>query len=794
MATAEEHAILYGQLRAQLLARHFAFGKYFRANHVSLWNRLGSTHRQGSGTSVDQDDKAVGCTNREAARPSAYGDAAGLLAATGTVAGEVERWRVHDHGRENPLMLGSQLFVALAIEHSLGRTGALPVLQAAIHALGSLYKFHGRHMDGYIIRWDPVTSDRWMTADQAGVIDPLYCCEFPLGADRQYRYCTPFNHPQYVPFDPTEFYAEDPEQPGHWRTYTTNDDWPPRRRSLERFRSWEPSMDELVGLVLTYAAVHELVPEPTLRQEISRQVANLADYLGEHGYLLVRPDGGFSARGASGALPSLEYPFSRVFTRITGRSFPSRSSFEGAMEKAGVWRTLEPALRAWTVGGLVVGGGLGALAGGIVSLFSDSAAAKGFGALIGGALGARAGWTIARALGLLANGNVFDVWRIDQRQEFALAYLFKELPVSVQGRFELFMRGVAMGWGRHARGFPPFLGLTALFDSTDSAVRNAYLSLNPGAETDSRGEVLNSGFAIAVGVALGARRLEATLRDWLDQAYDRFTSDSCRRHLSLQDSWGLVRETIRNGSGGEGGNDPMDALEYLVCLALSWHVVRLQREAGLPESQITLFDLPSSIQSWPTPTAPNVAVQAGLVPGLVSTASEDGAIETHLPSRGDVPLFPSDDSPPPAEAYKPPDPPPTLPPVVAVQEVDFSVRERDGVVEPGIFVQENDTVRVTAGGEIWAGVWLTGRNGPEGWNRIENNASFPLPGSRPFALLYKVVENGADASSVRWRWMGPSLELAAWAPARMLFRINDDRPGNGSGQFDCHARIERAQP
>lgn len=49
MATAEEHATLYGELRAELLARFFAYGRYFRTNHLSLKNTLGVVRAEGTG-------------------------------------------------------------------------------------------------------------------------------------------------------------------------------------------------------------------------------------------------------------------------------------------------------------------------------------------------------------------------------------------------------------------------------------------------------------------------------------------------------------------------------------------------------------------------------------------------------------------------------------------------------------------------------------------------------------------------------------------------------------------------
>lgn len=99
-------------------------------------------------------------------------------------------------------------------------------------------------------------------------------------------------------------------------------------------------MDEMIGLIMGYYMTHWLVDDATARSTVKDQVNNLGDYLSEHGYYLVRPCGGFAARGASGVLPAMEYPFSRVFQRITGNSYPIRNGFQTVMEKADVWGAL----------------------------------------------------------------------------------------------------------------------------------------------------------------------------------------------------------------------------------------------------------------------------------------------------------------------------------------------------------------------------------------------------------------------------------------------------------------------
>ncbi|MBM3744310.1 MAG: hypothetical protein FJW34_00760 [Acidobacteria bacterium] len=744
--------------------------------------------RRTPATDADIDDLEVECGAAEIRRPARYASAQDPAAEVAS--SPIERWRVCNHGRENPLMFGSHLLVALAIEHALNLTDPLIILRRAVETIGSLYMFSGNHMDGYILRWDPVTSDKWATAEVNGRPDPLYCCEFLLGGNGEYLYCTPFNHPSYVAFDPA-----DPD----------NDNQTARRRSVEDHRFWEPSMDEIIGLVLSCIAVYELVGDTSLRDEIRRQVTNLGDYLAEHGYLLVRPCGGFTARGASGVLPVVEFPFGHVFDRITGNRFPSRCSFEQAAERAGVWPSLERGVTLWSVGGAVVGAALGAVLGSLAGSLTNITVLANLGSLAGAALGAGAGWVTGRTAGIFVHRDCFDVSNDDARREFAPAYFLKVLPP--RQRFEWWMTVLGLGggleWfpivGGYARGFPAALGLAAFFVPGSTVVRDAVLAQRANAQRDPAGELGNMAFSKAVAVVLGARNEEQELRDWLDRSYDWFTSARVGRDLALENVGSLAREDIRNGSGGERGNDPPDALEYLVCLALSWwHVSR--QKAGLAAGPVTLFEAPSTTtaSTWPAPLVPAGVFSAGVVPALGSP--QGTGISTHGPRPPrNVPAFPPDGQPGAEESKKPPDPEPKLPPVTTVNHWMFAVQERDSIVDPNITVHRFDRVQIRAWGSIWAGVWLTGGNGPGGWNNLDNNPKFPKPGGHPYALLYAVVGPGLAPTKHDWRYMGRESGgvvtcgfLWTGSDARLLFRTNDDTPGNGNGQFACEVTVQRA--
>jgi len=81
----------------------------------------------------------------------------------------------------------------------------------------------------------------------------------------------------------------------------------------------------------------------------------------------------------------------------------------------------------------------------------------------------------------------------------------------------------------------------------------------------------------------------------------------------------------------------------------------------------------------------------------------------------------------PETAVKPPDPEPKLPPFTHTDVYQVVIPESESLVDPGITLNRYDAVRINTAGSIWAGVKLTGVNGPPGWNRLDNDPKFPLP-------------------------------------------------------------------
>ncbi|HEV2580959.1 MAG TPA: hypothetical protein VGT44_08910 [Ktedonobacteraceae bacterium] len=112
------------------------------------------------------------------------------------------------------------------------------------------------------------------------------------------------------------------------------------------------------------------------------------------------------------------------------------------------------------------------------------------------------------------------------------------------------------------------------------------------------------------------------------------------------------------------------------------------------------------------------------------------------------------------------------------------VRESDYDVDTHIQVRKGDTLMFNAWGQIWAGVWLTGMNGPNGWNNLDPDPKFPLPGTHPYSLLGK-LDNG-------YFFVGGYDRIDQTADQGELFlRINDDKPANGSGAFECLVQVYR---
>jgi len=678
MPTPDDLLDLYGKLRAQILTRHFALGRYFRADYLSLFNHLGYLHQQGS-TIGDCNDAELPTCGVGPTQPSTYSVlplSVGDNSSTADLLSKpeafqvAERWRVANHERENPLMLSGQLMICLATEHYLGVPGSKALLMTALASIGSLYRSSKDHFQGCPIRWDPLTSDKWVIIKDGSQLKLDHCCEFLFSSEAGgYLYSTPLADPRY-----TAYISDD-----RFRKLThaqKNDYYSARRRSLKLYRAWEVSMDELVGLIMGYDYVFRVVPDQDVRDEVKRQVQQLADYLAEHAYLLVRPAGGFSARGASGVLPAFEFPFGQVFERITGDHYRSRSSFEGALQKAGVWPCFAGPLAWATVAGIgatVLAAALSVLLGGYV-----------LAAAVISVVGLTLGLIAARALAIMSCVDCLDVESYPgdgpeekqefqsnhgEQQEFPGAYLLRQLPLKFRfTSYCLAERYVNYG---SPTGFLPFLGLTGL-DDPDHIVRDAYLGWLP--ERRKRSDKVKDAvqhappprtdpFASAVAVVLGAGPAEEkmlvdllnTLYGPLHQQQLNSTSSKVLDQLLVEGGQGTDPYTEQISGGPHVWESVPPALDFMAAVALAWLHAKRRADAGSPVPASTGFPtMPTGSVNWPTLTIPDV---------VVNNADAEGIPVDALPPLGeglpsDVPLFGGSA---PTKPADPPSPPPVTP-------------------------------------------------------------------------------------------------------------------------------------
>lgn len=116
------------------------------------------------------------------------------------------------------------------------------------------------------------------------------------------------------------------------------------------------------------------------------------------------------------------------------------------------------------------------------------------------------------------------------------------------------------------------------------------------------------------------------------------------------------------------------------------------------------------------------------------------------------------------------------------------ISESATMVDSGMDLGPNEFLAITGTGSINAGVFLGGDNGPEGWNSIENNPAFPLPGTRPFSLL------GSLDSQLFYIGKGTATTDRFLSTKRLFLRTNDDVPGNGSGAFNAFIQVWKPLP
>ncbi len=179
------HEQIYSQLRTKVLARHFALGKFWRANHftnINLLGEIGDCFMPDHGKKTIRHCFTAACLPRRSGHP---------IYETPDTKNEVinipelERWRVWNHDRTNALLMTGLRLIHLSVEHRLGHALARKVIELILNTTGALFKYpEDSDFGGYILRWDPVADDDWeLEIDDKGIVTPTVPCRFLLNSD-----------------------------------------------------------------------------------------------------------------------------------------------------------------------------------------------------------------------------------------------------------------------------------------------------------------------------------------------------------------------------------------------------------------------------------------------------------------------------------------------------------------------------------------------------------------------------------------------------------------------------------
>ena len=135
----------------------------------------------------------------------------------------------------------------------------------------------------------------------------------------------------------------------------------------------------------------------------------------------------------------------------------------------------------------------------------------------------------------------------------------------------------------------------------------------------------------------------------------------------------------------------------------------------------------------------------------------------------------------------------------AEQHYSTIVSENMGERQTDITVLPGDFVRIVGGGSIWAGVWLTGENGPAGWPApFASSPPYPHATYRYSLLAYLdgrwAMPLPGFTEGHGWFWVGDVKYVTYLGPpTRLKIGINVDVPGNGSGHFTANVMVQRGK-
>ncbi len=626
------HEQTYARVRADVLARHFALGKFWRANHftnVNLLGELGGTLPR-PGEMRTQSCFTAACVPRRA--PYRTDPASPVVPPTpvydtpdtpGTLPNDddpahgicdMERWRVWTHDHTNGLKISGLRLIHLCIEHRLGQPQAAKIIAAVLDTTGAMFKYpDSSAFGGYALRWDPVADDDWeIEIDSKGVMTPILPCRFLLNtdlkgyADQRYLYCTPLDDPRYR------------------RAVEAGIANSTMGKGQDRFRRWEPSKDEYIGLLAGLSEVFDTFSGSTdpahvaITNAVKVQCGRIARYLRDFGYLLVRPCGGVTARGAGEILPLLEFAFKHVFRRILGEEFSSSVSYAGALAAAGIRVPTESAGSA----GLNLLTGIQEFANWIhdntTGHFSDR---------VNDLVGNIDAHRQSELVRLWRNRQMIDAVDIAMQGEVLLGMVFNGLPRPLrekQYRQWLRTRGREI-----ADAFKPYIALMLLHDDRRSV--EAYLDWFDASFTHPETPNLADGandwsFAVAVAM-LAARELGDDTRrtrytEWLEKRLNEMRQQihdadpqAARDRPGLFAVIGAGSAPSDDHESDKCTSDPPRVVVseyhdkvgnwygYMPALGLAWRHLLDGAPPFSPASEISL-PTPDGARGWPEPAVP----------------------------------------------------------------------------------------------------------------------------------------------------------------------------------------------
>jgi hypothetical protein len=679
---------------------------------------------------------------------------------------EAARWTNEETQEENPWLMFAPMAVALAVEQRLGHAHARAVLDGLLQSLAAMFRFGGR-FSGYPVRWDPlfspVSKRVWFNQETES-----RATEFLLTPAGDYGFANA----------PADFRAHPRRPKGRLALLMENGDPASVQAEFERMyffkrhsRQWEPSQDEMFGIVTTLWAIAYLTTDAGLRSRATGLLGRLAGYLSGHGYLLVSPAGGLAPRGHGDSLVAAEFALNEAFESVLGHRFPAFRGTEGpwleAMKAAGYANQLRGLLNAGAVVGSPLPWMVGLLA--TVPLAGSLLVNSRWPAIEAARLHPYFGVHLGKMLAVLLRSEVFDPWAEEFRVDTALSMYLHEHQ-DTRFRFELYCEFIhGSSTSVPVTGFMPFIGLPGL-DRTETLLRDRYLAWFH--DRRQQATARTPLFAMAVACLLaGDDRYEQELSDALDHAYvAQRTNHGDDLPLAV-----TALDSIGNQTGLT--EDPLPAIDYMGAVALAW--LHTQRRG----SALVVPDLPrppTQFSTWRRPQSrPDPATG----------------------QRTD--LFPGDTAPPRATVPRPdiePAPDTALPPQEDVQlNVAPNVRE----VDTHIDIRYGDIFQIDGSGSVRILGAPVASTGPQGTGEpAPLDPDWPVhagldPRASPFALTARL--NGwfiVGAGTGPRRWFATHESTPAVATRRLYLRVNQPLPQliGWGGAFQARVRVWRHDP